>query len=262
MWQSSPVNILPVLLAATLAAGAEAAQTQAAATTADRAAAFLAALQDAVGRRDKQAVSSMVAFPAAMHVTGMEVPLQGRLSFLKLYDTIFTAELEEMLALSGVRQTGRPAPKYPLTVTPDGLTVGNAIWARRAAGSFKITRFVIPPSSANKGLQHPPIKVGFYSDQRPAQFAGLLMKRQETQPYVVRVTRGRTIEATIDRFRANDVVVHVEDPSGRPVAAQSREGARKWVGVAPETGDYQVQVVRMAPTDTGTLSYELSIILR
>ena len=253
--------MLALLLAASTMAGAPA-PVQGAADAADRADAFLAALQDAVGRRDKKAVSAMVQFPAALHVTGMEVPLQGNLSFLKLYDTIFTAELEEILALSGVRRAGRPAHKYTLTITPDGLSLANAIWARHSGGSFKITRFVVPPSSSNRGLQHPPIKVTFFSNQRPAQFSGLLMKRDEMQPYVVRVTRGRTIEAAIDRFRANDVVVRVADASGKVLPAQSRDGARKWIGLAPETGDYFVQILRMAPTDAGTLSYELSIILR
>jgi hypothetical protein len=232
-------------------------------STAERVDSFLVDFQDAVGRRDKKAVAALLQYPAAVRVTGMEVPLEGAAAFIKLYDAVFTPELEEILALSGLPAAGKPRPKYPITITPDGLSIGNgAIRALKAGNSYRITRILVPSSSANRGLQHPPIRVVLYQGHTAAQFSGLLMQRDEVQPYVVRAAKGRLLEATIDKFRARDVSVRVVDATGQPLAARSREGARTWSGVVPEDGEYRVEVVRAAPAETGTLSYTLAIKVR
>ena len=256
MWQS---YLMPGAVALLLAIAATAPQASAVAGRVDS---FLIDFQDAVGRRDKKAVAAMVDYPAAVVVTGMEVPVQGAAAFIKLYDAVFTPELEEILALSAVPTRGKPRPKYPITVTPDGFSMGNgAIRARRSGSSYRITRILVPRSSSNRGLQHPPIRVVFYQGHPAAQFSGLLMQRDEVQPYVVRTAKGRVLEATIDRFRGHDVSVRVVDSLGAPLVARSREGARTWVGVVPEDGEYRVEVMRAAPTGS-TLSYTLAIKLR
>ena len=134
--------------------------------------------------------------------------------------------------------------------------------ARRAGDSYKITRILVPSSSANRGLQHPPIRVVFYQGHPAAQFSGVLMQRDEVQPYVVRAAKGRVLEATIDKFRGRDVSVRVVDAMGKPVAARSREGARTWSGVVPEDGEYRVEIIRDALSETPALSYTLAIKVR
>jgi hypothetical protein len=273
VWQSRPVRparfvLMCVLLGACLP-GLAALERQGAPARSSApngsqlAETFLRDLQDAVGRRDHRAVAAMVQYPAKVKVKGLLVPVPDVAGFLKLYDAVFTPELEDLLARSGVTRAGNPRPKYPVIITRDGLMLGTSVVAaRRIRDSFKIVRIIVPPSSPNRALRRPPIRVEFLSDRPAALFSGLLEQRDEVQPYLLHAAKGRVIQATIDRFRGRDVAVRVVDQNGKPLVARSRDWARTWTGIAPEDADYLVEVERLAPTEAGTLSFTLAIAAR
>lgn len=139
---------------------------------------FLGALQRAVEGRDRRAVASMVQYPINVLVSGLQVPIRDAATMVKTYDAVFTPDLENMIAQSGVPRTGQPAPPYPIRTTPDGMVLGGFVWIQRVGSGFKIVRITVPPTASVRALRHEPTRVTFPNGVT-AQLSGLLVRRDE-----------------------------------------------------------------------------------
>jgi hypothetical protein len=239
-----------------------AAQAQPAAPqAASRADVFLGDLQRAVEGRDRRAVASMVQYPINVLVSGLQVPIRDTATMVKTYDAVFTPDLENMIAQSGVPRTGQPAPAYPIRTTPDGMVLGGGfVWIQRVGSGFKIFRITVPPTASVRALRHEPTRVTFPNGVT-AQLSGLLVRRDEVQTYLLRAQQGQSLQVSITGFRGRDAVVRVFDDQKRPVDGRAR-GDRSWAAQLPATADYRIDVVRTAPDADPSLIYVLSVTLR
>ena len=222
---------------------------------------FLAGLQHAIEGHDRRAVAAMVQYPITVLVGGFQVPILDPATMLKTYDAVFTPDLENLIAQSGVPHAGRPAPAYPVKPVPDGMTLGGFLWIQRVGSGFKIARITVPPASSVRALRHQPARVSF-PNGATAQLSGLLARRDEVQSYLVRAEKGQSLRVSITGFRGQDAVLRVMDERSRPVDGPARAGDRMWVGQVPGAGDYRIDVVRTAPDAAPELLYVLSVTLR
>jgi len=225
--------------------------------------AFLDELQRAVGRHDRRAVAAMIQYPLTAFAGGFPVPVRDPAALIELYDAFFTPELETVIALTGVARGGQQAPPYPIQTMPGGMMIGaGLLWAHRVGTGFKITRISLPSSLAGGRGRPEPRRVLFRAGQRSAQFSGALTPYQ-IQSYVIRAMKGQLLQVSIVGFRGRDALVRVFDQrSGDPVDVRAHDGARTWAGQVPASGDYRIDVVRVATDANAALVYKLVVTLQ
>ena len=256
------------------------AQPPAASSTAadDRVAApFLQELQRALARDDRDKLAALTQFPLTVFAGGFRVAVPDAAALRERYDIIFTPELKAIVAQTGFAGSGRQSPKYPIAVSPDGVTIGvNAITAKRLGADLRITQITVPLSSssvysapsapANTGRSirrtpapREPRRILFRAGQALTQVSGGLA-RGETESYLVWATKGEGLEIRVDGVRGRDVVARLIDEKTRtPVDPRAGEGFRTWAGRMPSTGDYRIEVVRLAASSDPALRYVIVI---
>lgn len=225
--------------------------------TDDKAAAFLAELQRASARNDRQAVAALVRFPIVVAVgAGLRVPIADAQALAQQYDAVFTPAVRETIARASIKPGGR----VPVSATTDKLVIGtNVVVASAAGGSFRITSIAVPPPSAGSASSGPR-RLSIRAGPNPTQAAGALAGNA-TDAYVVRAAKGQLIEVRITGVQGRDIVARVLDPSGAPVDARAGEGARAWSGRVTAGGDYRVEVARLK-AGSDALPYTLSVTIR
>jgi hypothetical protein len=224
---------------------------------------FLNELRRAVDQRDRRAVAELFQYPVTVLASGLRIPVPDSGSLIRMYDLFFTPEMRCVIDQSGFPQTGPAPPKYPIQASTDGLSLGGgAVWAERNGTGFKITRMMVPASSPIRSARHAQRRVVFSSARYPAQFSGTLIRNEE-ESYLVSARRGQILEARIEGFARRDAVIHVVDrKTGAFVDSRSRDGARTWTGMLPQTAEYRIDVVRLAPYCDPPLTYVLAVTLR
>jgi hypothetical protein len=224
---------------------------------------FVANLKRAVDTRNRDAVSAMFDYPAVVFVNSLRVPIDSPATLLKLYDTIFTPEIEAAIAGTGFAQPGRPAPPYPVAAMPDGMSIAKGLlWIARGERGYRIARVNVPPASPVRATPREPTRIAF-SSGATAKFSGLLRRQNERLSYLLKGRKGQVLHAGIDGFRGRDAVLHIFDQrSGNPVDARARTGGRAWTGPLPADADYRIDVVRLAATGGAELLYVLTVTLR
>ena len=222
---------------------------------------FLSDLQRAVEGRDRKTVASMIQYPITVLISGLQVPIRDAATMVKTYDAVFTPDLENVIAQSGVQRAGQPAPAYPVRTTPDGMAIGGGfVWIQRVGNALKISRITVPPAASVRTLRHEPIRVSF-PNGATAQLSGLLARQDEVQTYLLGGQKGQSLQVSITGFRGHDAVVRVYDDRKNPVDGRAR-GDRMWDGQLPATADYRIEVMRTAPDANPSLIYVLSVTLR
>jgi len=213
------------------------------ATSAD---ALLKELERAIGRDDRQAVVALVQYPMTVDVAAVRIPIRDATALLQTFDAVFTPELKDAIRdRSAIR---------------DGL-----IEVASAQGLVKITGISVPnPSRAAGGatLRGPtprgPRRVVFTTVE-VAQLSGSLPPGR-SDAFVVRVEKGRVLEARIDGISGRDIVLKVAEAITRtPLDGKAAAGARLWVGRVPETADYRIEVTRLAKHGGELLPYILVV---
>ena len=230
---------------------------------AQRAASLVSALSQAMARRDRTAVADMMRYPASAMVGGIAIPISNRASATQLYDAVFTAELRCLVDASAA------AGASGVRVEPDGVTIAQGrIHAMEVNGALKITRINVP--SATGAAPPPPSK-----PQRVAlramgrtQFSGRLYG-DAVDVYVVSLQKGNVLEARIEQFPGRSAAVRVvEAASGRslsrpaPGAGSGAAAPRFWSDTIRETGEYRIEVVRLAPYCAPSFTYLLTVTLK
>jgi hypothetical protein len=250
-----------VAIAALASSGALAAR----ASAADEAGkAFVNRLRNAVAGRNTRVVAAMFRYPVRVNAPlPFPIPLNGPADTTQYYDLLFTPEMRCVLELAQVPVAGRAAPKYPLLVNGDALTLGDGyIVAERTAGQFKITRFSIFGAPAGRKAGTPvaaaDIDMRFRGNTR--QVAGLLAG-DAFDRYTISLTKGTMLIGRLERFRGLDAVFRVTDKKGKPVDAKA-DGRRTWAAAIPESGDYRIEIVRNALFCDPPLTYLLTLIVK
>jgi len=231
---------------------------------------FVAELRRALAADDRQAVASLVQFPANVWAGGFRLPMPDAQALLAQYDAIFTSGMKTILASGVVERRA-----------PDVLTLGGgAIEAAQVDGRLRITRISVltaprevdgatassaagAPTSAGAGgagaATRQTRRLTFRAGQRSAQWADTVGAR-ETDSYVVFIAQGQMLDVRLDRVRGRDVVVTVADAkTGKPIDAKAGAGVRTWTGRVPAAADYRIDVSRTIPDSEPPLPYTLTV---
>ena len=204
-------------------------------------AAFMTALERATARGDRGAVAAMVRYPLTVSAAGLNIPVNDRAAFLRYYDVIFTDDVRRAVA------SGEAVRRGILRISRDGS----------APKIFAIN----VPAGARHGARHDTARVIFRAGSDSRQLAGALTMGQRAS-YVVFAKQGQLLEVRIDGVRGRDVVARVVDAStDAPVDTRAREGARAWAGRVTATGDYRIDVERVAG-GAAALPYTLVVSVR
>ena len=227
-----------------------------------RAGAFVSALAQAMSRGDRAAVAEMVRYPLNASVGGIGVPIAGRAELINAYGSIFTAELRCLVDDSVAKGSAA------LRVDAGGVTFGNGrIHAGEVAGAFKITTIDVPPATGVGAPPNPPARR--VTRRGDTQYSGRLYG-DGVDAYLISVSRGDTVQARIEQFPGRSATVRVvAEKTGQAVGRPARGGVegpgaapRFWSGTIQESGDYRVEVVRLAPYCMPSFTYLLTISIR
>jgi hypothetical protein len=189
---------------------------------------FVAALNRALARDDRQAVARMIRFPIEVTIGGVRVSLRHEAAFVEAFDAIFTPDLRALIS--------------------DGAAIRDGyIQVESVGGVPRITRFASIPASAAvgvpssaRGARASPRRLTFV--QHVGQVSGALAPGA-SDSYVIFAERNTLVTARIDGVRGRDVLLSVLDRKGRPVDARAA-GVRAWTGRVPASADYRIEVVR------------------
>jgi hypothetical protein len=221
-----------------------------------RASTFVSALAQAMSRRDRTAVADMVRYPFTATVGGVAIPVTGRGELVKLYESVFTAELRCLVDEAAA--SGAAA----LQIDAGGVSfAGRRIHASDVNGALKITRIDVPPvTGAGAPPNPPPRRVTIRKGD--AQYAGRLYG-DGVDTYVIPARRGDVIQARIEQFPGRSAAVRVvEQKTGKTLDRPGAAAPRVWNGTIQEAGDYRVEVVRLAPYCQPSFTYLLTITIK
>lgn len=243
-----------VLLLFVLAA---ASTTSAQSPAVDKASAFLAELQRAAARNDRQAIAALVRFPITVDVgAGLRVPIADAQAFAQQYDAVVTPALRDTIAGASLK----PGARVRVSVSGEQLVIGtNVVVAIAAGGTFKIVSMTVPPPTAG-GRSSGPRRISVRAGPDPTQLSGSLAGNA-TDAYLIRAAKGQLIEVRITGVQGRDIVARVVDASGAPVDARAGEGVRAWSGRVAADGDYRIDVSRTT-AGSDALPYMLSVRVR
>jgi hypothetical protein len=256
------VPIVVCGLSATLAAGARQAVIDDAAVQR-----FLGELQRSVARDDRAAVARLMHYPLTVRAAGVRIPIPDRAALFKYYDAVFSPSLKNVIARAELVRAGEPAPAVAVTVSESGAFVhGDAVVIERVGDSLKVTRL----SAAVAPVERAPTRAGPAPSREPRRISmGLRTVRLDgflseggRDSYLIWADKNQLLEVRIMGVRDRDIVARIVRVETRaPLDASAGEGARTWVGRIPESGEYRIDVVRLA-RGPGPMSYVVSMRLR
>ena len=231
-------------------------------STDSRATAFVSALAQAMARGDRAAVADMVRYPLNASIGGIGIPVANKADLLKVYSSVFTAELRCVVDDSVAK--GAAA----LDVDAGGVTFGNRrLHASDVAGAFKITNIDVPAVTGVGAPPNPPARR--VTRRGVTQYSGRLYG-DGVDTYIFSGNRGDVVQARIEQFPGRSAAVRViAQKTGKSLSRPTPGGAdgaaaapRVWNGTIQETGDYRVDVVRLAPYCVPSFTYLLTISIK
>jgi hypothetical protein len=225
-------------------------------------AALVNTLAQAMTRRDRAAVAELIRYPASATVGGIGVPIGNRTVFLQLYDSIFTTELRCLVETSAANGSDIRREAAGAFTFAQGR-----IRAEEVAGALKITRISVP--TGTRAAQQPAGKVQRVTLRTmgaKTQFSGRLYG-DGVDGYIVSLRKGDVVEARIEQFPGRSAALHVvEQKTGKSLdrpALKTSDGRvpapRIWKDTIRETGEYRIEVVRLAPYCEPSFTYLLTI---
>ena len=216
--------------------------------------AFRARLLQAISSGNRRAVATMFRYPARVNVSGFPIPVKDEAALVQMYDLFFTREMRCAIEQSRSATAGSAAPKYPLTVAAGVVSIGNGlVVAESTPTGFKISRMTViglggkaPPPATPRRVD---LRLGGASQQ-----AGRL-EGDDTDVYVLSLTRGTQLRATLQGFRGLDVALRLTGPNREAIT----DGRRAWNGAIGSSGDYSLRVARNAAFCNPSLTYLLTL---
>jgi len=220
-----------------------------------RAGAFVSALAQAMSRGDRAAVAEMVRYPLNPTVGGFAIPIANQAELIKVYSSIFTAELRCVVEDSVARGSSA------LRIDAGGVTFGSGrIHAGEVAGALKITSIDVPPVTGVAAPPNPPARR--VSRRGVTRYSGRLYG-DGVDTYIIPASRGDVVEARIEQFPGRSAAVRVvQDKTGKSLDRPGASAPRGWNGTIQDPGDYRVEVVRLAPYCQPSFTYLLTITIK
>ena len=229
--------------------------------------AFAAELQRAFRTGDRQAVASLVRYPARVSVLQRPFPIyiKDRDALEQMYDMVFTPHLRCAVVDSREPVAGEPRPRHPLLLASGVVSLaGGRVIAERTQGKYQITRLTsFGDTSTRLGKPRP---VTFPSGQRTVEFGGRVAELG-ADGYIIVASAGDRLRAVISSFPAGTLWLRVSRRGGDTTldgGAQTRggKGDSVWEARLAEAGEYLVEVVRRAPyCEPPVISHLLSLSL-
>jgi hypothetical protein len=223
---------------------------------------FIATLQRAVSRNDRQAVAGMVSYPLEVRAGTLQIPVADSAAFVKLYESLITSGMKSVISRARVPAGGQKSASVT-TGSNGALTFEGALTIAPAGGGFKITQLTVPPSapqSSSPGVavaRHLTFKVG-----TPTQVSGTLMPGGADR-YEFHGEQGVFVDVRLSGVPGRTVLLHIVDSkTGKAVDARADAGTRVWTGRLPAASQYRIEVVRQPDNGTEPLIYTMAIVLK
>jgi hypothetical protein len=226
--------------------------------------AFLRALTQALAANDRAAVAAMVSYPITVHATGVTIPVNSAAELTRMFDVVFTPALRCSIEMSAPGPKGEAARRPP-AMTGDGVSIANALTARAAGGTLKITAITVAQSTSRAAAAPlAPQRVMFRASvgSRTVTVSGRLGAAQ-IDPWIVALNKGESAEARIEGFSGAGATVRFV-ATNASTAAPLRPGLapRSARIVASERSDYRLEVVRLASSCDPDITYRMIVTVR
>ena len=237
-------------------------RAQSSASDVQAADAFRRRLVAAIAAGNRSQVAGFFAFP--MRVTAVlpyPIPIDNRAEFLRMYPLLFTAEMRCALEHSRVAKPGQAQPPWAMRVADGVVSLANGrVLATRTPAGMRVTSLtILGAPGAGSGRT---TKVGFRWGSGQTQYAGRLAL-SERDRYTVSARKGALLRARIERFPGRTLQLRVTLRSTQQqVRGAPSEFARTWASQLPEDGEYDVDVVRLAPYCDPPVEYLLTLALQ
>ena len=229
--------------------------------------AFATELQRAFRTGDRQAVASLVRYPARVSVLQRPFPIyiKDRNALEQMYDMVFTPHLRCAVVESREPVAGEPRPEYTLLLASGVVSLaGGRVIAERTQGKYQITRLTsFGDTSTRLGKPRP---VTFPSGQRTVELGGRVAELG-ADGYIVVARAGDRLRAAISSFPGGTLWLRVsrrriDKPLDGGAQTRGGKGDSVWEARLAEAGEYLVEVVRRAPyCEPPVISHVLSLSL-
>jgi hypothetical protein len=219
---------------------------------------LLGELQRDVAAGDREAVARLMHYPLTVWAAGVRIPIPDPAALFQYYDAVFSPALKDVIARAELPRGTGPAPAVAVTISESAAVVGgNTITIERVGGRLEVTRISVPLGQPTRGQAGAPSKPSRTPSSRQptriamglrtVQLSGYLAEGAHDS-YVIWADKDQVLEVRITGVRQRDVVARVvRVETGAPVDASAREGTRTWIGRIPESGEYRIDAVRLAP---------------
>jgi hypothetical protein len=209
--------------------------------------AFATELQRALRTNDRQAVMSLVRYPARVSVYQKPrlIYVKDRDALEQMYDMVFTPHLRCALVDSREPAAGEPQPKHTLLLATGVVSIASGrVIAERTQGKYQITRLSsFGDTSTRLGKPRP---VTFAAGQRTVELGGRVAELG-ADGYIVAANAGDRLRAAISSFPAGSLWLRVSRRGTDRLLDGGGKGDSLWEARLGEAGEYLVEVVRRAP---------------
>ena len=208
---------------------------------------FATELQRALRAGDRQAVASLVRYPARVSVLQRPFPIyvKDRDSLEQMYDMVFTPHLRCAVVDSREPVVGTSQPKHALLLARGVVSLaGGRVIAEGAQGKYQITRLTsFGDTSTRLGKPRP---VTFAGGQPTVELGGRVAELG-ADAYIVVARSGDHLRAAIKGFPAGSLWLRVSRRGSEKVLDGGSKGDSVWEARLTEADEYLVEVVRRAP---------------
>ena len=223
---------------------------------------FATELQRALRTGDRQAVASLVRYPARVSVLQRPYPIyiKDRAALEQMYDMVFTPHLRCAVVDSREPVAGQPRPTHALLLASGVVSLASGrVIAERAQGKYHITRLTsFGDTSTRLGKPRP---VTFAAGQRTVELGGRVAELG-ADGYVVVASAGDRLRAAISGFPMGSLWLRVSRRGSDTFLDGGGKGDSVWEARLAEPGEYLVEVVRRAPyCEPPVISHLLSLSL-
>jgi hypothetical protein len=223
--------------------------------------AFATELQRAFRTGDRQAVASVVRYPARVSVAQRPFPIyiKDRDALDQMYDMVFTPHLRCAVVDSREPVAGQPRPKNTLLLASGVVSLASGrVIAERTQGKYQITRLT---SFGDTSTRLKPRPVTFPNGERTVERGGRVAELG-ADAYVVVASAGDRLRAAISGFPAGSLGLRVSRQGSSTFLDGGGKGDSVWEARLTEAGEYLVEVVRRAPyCEPPVISHLLSLSL-
>jgi hypothetical protein len=222
--------------------------------------AFASQLQRAFRMNDRQAVASLVRYPARVSVRQRPYPIyvKDRDALEQMYDMVFTPHMRCAVVDSREPVAGKPQPEHTLLMASGVVSLaGGRVIAERTQGKYQITRLTsFGDTSTRLGKPRP---VTFPNGRQTVEFGGRVAELG-ADAYVVVARAGDRLRAAISSFPAGSLWLRVSRRGSDTFLDGGGKGDSAWEARLTEAGEYVVEVVRRAPyCEPPVISHVLSL---